>query len=487
MSTYGKSILQGLEKSITIPVRSGRGWIDARASAIVRPLLERRCHAYTPRRGLHVSAKEMMHATGQDGQLIVPVGLVPRVVDALRARGWHVRVDDPTDLNELRQSPKSRMVPRAIARQQAEFIAASPNQWEKVLLAAVLGRLNGQILLQHAADASVVAALIADCFSESGIAVACRNNATAAIVFNKIAQNSSRPVSLFPQLPWELGMPRYFMVGPMTVGQLAGAHDFQIHLFIGIEAATAQETLDHARDNPSVARYCLRSVGDRLSAGQRLRLEAVCGPVIYSQQRVTCPRSDVQVAFVPFSGNRRSRRPKNPLEAKHREVWHCDGRNDLVSQLARDLCDGTLSPFPAQHDHQSLPAVAILVESPEHAQVLHARLADWRIVAFDPNSFITDSAGHQSIVTFAAADRAGVEADVVIRADGDRGWPIDRTPREVFQPASGRVLLVDIDERSPPGAAKRAHSRLAAYAGLGWTIIEGVISGAGNDRVKATE
>src|SRR5690606_30328069 len=75
--------------------------------------------------------------------------------------------------------------------------------------------------------------------------------------------------------------------------------------------------------------------------------------------------------------------------------------------------------------------------------------------------------GSGMVATMPYAAEAGIDADVVLRADGTGGWPPIRwkPPR-----SAGGAHVVDIADDMDAEAGKAITSRLDSYQRMGWVI-----------------
>jgi hypothetical protein len=189
-------------------------------------------------------------------------------------------------------------------------------------------------------------------------------------------------------------------------------------------------------------RYCIHTgdgPNDRL---RQLKLESVCGGVIFRRQR---PQPDVDVAFVEAPRPPVKLPKDDALARKRLAIWHHDQRNDLVAEVASALVqmdaatlwnhglmldDGELAVRRRLEDAR----VAILVESTEHADQLNRRLPHWDVSSHvpGPDGFIEVPYLYtRHIVTETAGHYDGMECTILPRASGGssplavKGFPPD--------------------------------------------------------------
>jgi hypothetical protein len=236
--------------------------------------------------------------------------------------------------------------------------------------------------------------------------------------------------------------------------------------------------------------YGFQSAGQVPSDREQLRVEAVFGrPLVPA---TTQPRVAVHVVVPP-----RTLPPADGvglLERKREAIWKNPPRNEFVAAVATAIAtnDGpALASFGLARPGCDLrgrggerPAVAVLVESPEHARHLTEHLSGWRAVRYEPGPSrvgwggwnseapLRDPAGFDRCVltTMAARRVESLDVDVLVRADG-AGSPL-RLPgfpapaRQADRPQ----VLIDLADDFDPAAEADTRARLRAHRTAGWSI-----------------
>lgn len=440
-----------------IVVRNGIAIIPAKPSELLYSALGYEQRKYHPESGLVPAGPLRMYRVNDGGGITIPIGLLDRCLRILQLGGWTVEIEDETDYRSLQQSPKSTLPLGDLVRQQREFIISFEDPNDRKLLRDVVNTFCRQILCAPERS-PLVAATIADLFSDSGVAVVCRNRDEARQTFEGIRRVSRRPVVLHPDRAWDAGMRRYFVVGPHTIGELAHVQDFQVLIFIGIEPAIAARTWRNIIEfNQEAFRYCLHAGRRTMSMGEQLFLEVACGPLPASGNSVSDVVWDVEVIPLAF---RHANCPvdTDTFDFKRDHIWLNDERNEFIVDIARRAVDGTLNVDKEKSSGgASRHSVAILVETPGQGEAILRRLGDWTLLAIDGSpEYRTRPIENKFIVTQAHAHSQGFSAEIVIRADGSRGWPLDDPAK--WRSASGYRLVIDIEDR-PRRAFRKSKRR----------------------------
>jgi hypothetical protein len=169
------------------------------------------------------------------------------------------------------------------------------------------------------------------------------------------------------------------------------------------------------------------------------------------------------------------------LEWKREAIWHNPDRNQLIARLVEALTAGdrkALRKLGVVLDRKPLPprpAIAILVEGAEHGRALQGYLrAGYELLQgeaeYEANPKI-DTPARGTIVTQVRAATGGVDADIIIRADGDGGTLVLRK----FPPRAdeGRkdIRLIDIADLHDGGPTPNIRRRLHAYEDQGLRLL----------------
>ncbi len=189
------------------------------------------------------------------------------------------------------------------------------------------------------------------------------------------------------------------------------------------------------------------------------------------------------------------------LALKRSGLWHCSARNERIREIALHIVRGTWDrnlpvTVPA------VPRVAIATENAEHAVALGRLLPEWKLpfVARDlPSLTLPDRAfckertaapnGHLTILPL-YADWTGIDADVVIRADGlppgcaDLRFKFSETS-SVHTGSPGRpLLLLDFDDRHHRTLRAWSDGRQREYGEWGFSPMSGGMQPALSDFLR---
>jgi hypothetical protein len=200
------------------------------------------------------------------------------------------------------------------------------------------------------------------------------------------------------------------------------------------------------------------------------------------------------------------------LEWKRDAIWQNLERNDAIAGIARAIIAGDLLAlgehgiFPDADDESNLVrdagSVAILVESPEHADELGSRLPGWRLVTGASESDLerpestgspqdhAESASEvrpdRMIITQVRASRYPMGTlDIVIRADG-LCWPLE-VPQLVEGTRDGKkykLLMIDLRDDFDEIAVDATRRRIADYQRRNWNVPSGqqILEKVGGER-----
>ena len=451
---------------ITVDIRGGLAVVDPPVAALEAELEYSRAtfDAGGPvgyRRAVETKA---LFTRDFRGRLVVPTGLVPRIVERLECLGYRVTVNDLREFDTSKLAVDSAFVARTFPEDR-EFIAAVTNN------------PIGQIQVGGIREMDFCLFLMCRVFCAARIAVAAATKQQARRLRNILAKATAERVGLCGGIFPLTTLPR-ITVGTYT--ELAALRYIAAQILIladGVQAtgevakrAVGSTTFD------AMHVYSFVRVGQRLDAASSLCLEAMSGRIIFS---VEPDLAAVHVAAVrpPTSVDTSG---LESLQRKRAAFWANEGRNNFVARVATaaTACDTRrLRELGVCLDDAELPAaavqgwrVAVVVESPEHGRALQRLLPDWQMKTRMPaiKDVVSDGGGHiGSIVTLAYAARHGIDADVVVRCDGGGAFQIPGFPPERGDAAECR-LLVDVTDDFDDRARRDARQRSADYVRRGW-------------------
>lgn len=200
---------------------------------------------------------------------------------------------------------------------------------------------------------------------------------------------------------------------------------------------------------------------------------------VFGSARLTLPRrlgyrlAPVSVTMLPVRNGPGLSNGLDTLTLKRRAVWHYEGRNRRIAQLARAIVRGDQDwlrrtepkilaalPHPVQR-------VEIQVENDEHALALAELLPSWPVMR--QGQEIRDCSNMQRVIVAGSSRRKGGPASVVIQAAV--------APARIFEPCDpdrpgpcGSYLFIDFDDRFHFRLRQLARDRVAAYRSLDWQV-----------------
>jgi hypothetical protein len=457
--------LKNLQKrQVEIEVTGHWARMPAELEPELRPLLttEERTFVEDQEIGFREHTVCVQHYVRQSQDLLVRAGLLPRLLSQLQQRGYCWRVHDQTCWAALQQF-KLPPIPSGWA-QQADRFAAVPQQ------------PRGQLVVSHQGELVQTLAWMVDGFRSANVAIVLASNDQAERLEAALSRQTRRCVSREP------------LVGRGAAAvYLCQAHDmaflnrdlWDVVIVAGARTAVSRQVYGCGLGLSEQLLYCVYCHAERLGRNERLRLYALCGPVVLDTTRDPPPQVRVELTSADClrtrSQNAKHFFSAEKMLASKRNWWASPAGNHHVAQLATAAahCD-----LPALWNKgllltqgegffqqwQSAPHVAILVENPEHARQLHKLLPEWKCLNLIPGrKRVTDlpSTFHRTIVTELFAHHIGLKCDVLVRATTSSAFPLENFAR------TQHAFLVEVANEGDVSAA-RAHLR--DYANRGWTV-----------------
>ncbi|MDB5320478.1 MAG: hypothetical protein JWN40_2109 [Phycisphaerales bacterium] len=402
--------------------------------------------------------------------LIVPTGLVPRLRQRLEKHGHLVNITDRRVFDE-----GSQIDPTVLARALGD---------DQRFLTAVASVSRGQLETRNGHEAVDRIVQIFRLFPHAKIVVAAATRKQVRKLAWQLRRCLRTPVgiALSGTRPGE---------GRLMVSTLEMIRCIApIHVLILADIAqcggmVAKQTMGHCAYAKRVYGFVKR--GAQLGPANARCVEAITGPVIY---RIGPELAIVSAAILTVASFPQAWKSEG-LERKRKTVWHNTRRNDAIAKTAIAMATGDLNvlgemglfldePADVLDTFRSSMQVAILVESTEHAHELLKRLPAWEIGSqiSDANQGPVTTAEPVGIsgptgmiVTFMWAALHGIDADVVIRADGgSTNFPLKGFPPAKEACSSGRVFFIDIADDFDNQAARASRHRLQDYRRRGWLI-----------------
>lgn len=371
-------------------------------------------------------------------------GLVIRVVKALTALGFKIRVDDqPVEIlteDQLGQQVPGR-VRRACARPRSLIVERK--------LAAKIGFI----------------AELHSLMPESHLLVVAKNNQQAREAAGSLAKATSREATW----GWEQRR-AYPWLHVKSVGALAHDSAWQWDVVIFLDAKLAMTTTAMGFLTPGIQSIRIGFVAydvHRLHERERAILEGMFGPVDHDNRFA----GDLVAWLRP---KRSAPKPfNNIVERLRQQVRKNDTRNRLIARAARALTAlntvaldrlGLTEATTALlgDDPPSAPTVAIIAANAEQAQELARLLPTWRLemagYSPPPGTLIRDD---RVIMTLARAAEDLLATTVIIFAAGGRDWL--EHAHIAFTWESEGLLILDVADHDDAASLADVRSRAAGY------------------------
>jgi len=418
-------------------------------------------------------ATRMLYDFDVRGRLVVGAGAVPGICQLLQQRGHQVTILD------------HRRWPARCGRTNDSLLAELTDP-EKSLVAAIAVSHHGQIVV-HSQTELVRA-----------IEIFCRHWPDAIALMPVATRRRLN------ELYDALGVPLRGVVSKARGGtwgshtnrivctyrSLETVDSSAIDMVIFGEADTMfnQKVLRAIQDLPGeILRFAVVRADQPLDLAAQVRLEALCGPVIWRSPDPRGEPASVRV-LVCDSPHLPAIASEGPLDRKRRTLWHNAPRNRMVADIAAALTTGDREAL-WQHglDLDGTPInlvsparVTVLVESAEHGRELHMLLPGWTLLTAMPPALTGESATgnlvtsvlhDRSIVTLAYASKM-VQLDpnvFIVTSAEDWTREIAGFPARYKQPtAPPEALVIDLADDYDDTAIRNTRQRLQAYLLRGW-------------------
>lgn len=409
------------------------------------------------------------------GRLVFPAGLVHRVVEALRADGQTVEIDDRREINPLDHD--------------FEIVSTASRQ-ELAILDAILDHPLGQLQvsgIKHLFERSL---FIAKAFADAKIVFAVPTRRQARRLCWRLEQELQERVGLVAGTANKKG--ERCIVGTFeSLNHLGGEWDLLILPYadesLGNTAARITAGLHHRIPRC----YGLVVAAHRRDHQQQLRLEEMAGHVIAPLRK---PRSPVYVtlADVPACTVAEA---ETALEQKRALYWHNTERNQRIAEVCRATAAGDAQALAGMGTDQlnftaicdgREPRVAVLAESVEHARRLAQLLPGWQVYKGlnhpKRQRKMADKSGSKKkpvtipirrIITAVYSAQHVIRADVIVRATGGEGL----LRAKGFPPATDYgleprpVLVIDFADAYHRAAQKNTKRRIREYQRAGMHLL----------------
>lgn len=248
---------------------------------------------------LRRDTRSFLTAVGGKASATFPSGLLHRVRSALVSEGHPTRLVDQSSWNDLHQHArtmeKSIYCPRAAPEFQFPGVELDwenlARQWSspgRKHLRYFACRPRGHFQVTNWGEAAEIVRACAHVHALLPIEVIVKNNTLARELYQKLRPTLGGRVTLFPNLPTGEAATIGNRVEVVTSHHATGPNlDFlPILFFIGHETATSQQGyLDAMQRKQGHLRFVIRNAAALLTDLEQMQLEAVAGPVVYTQGR----------------------------------------------------------------------------------------------------------------------------------------------------------------------------------------------------------
>jgi len=224
----------------------------------------------------------------------------------------------------------------------------------------------------------------------------------------------------------------------------------------------------------------------KLNDLDRALIEGMFGPIIYRPEDIYTRFSTMSVAMLP-APTYPAGKPKSGLDRKRIFFWHNAGRNRLIAQAARAICNNDaktlanleldrairwlLNPEsrPARYPSGPKTTAAIIVETPAHGRELAKELPGWKLLTDKVFDSAVEVVEGPVIVTLPIALRVTLLVDALIYAAGcGQSW-FDELGPACPGVSPERILLVDVADDCDDQAVRDRRARQADYQWRGWS------------------
>lgn len=323
-------------------------------------MLERQGHQFIAggRTGVtHRTVTKRHYHREQQGPLFFFSGLVLRVTRALEARGCQVVVDDRTDCEWLDDAKR------------AALKIAHLTEQEQTLVAAICDSPHGQLTMRSTEETAWAIALMLDVFPKLNLIVVTKNKLQAGLLHRLIAEHTDRPIALYPQLPWKMGMSWWAIIGTGQLFSVCDLDPWNLIIFADVDAVWTKGAARQLEDRRDFLCYCFVSSNRPLSDDEQFRVEELVGPEIFRQPNTDPQPAAVDVVMIKappaLKGN------YNGALDRKRGQWHHDGHNQQIAAIAKGIQRGHSKKLVEQGLLTTLQSRAIFSEHPH-------RIVAWR-------------------------------------------------------------------------------------------------------------
>lgn len=420
---------------------------------------------------LHVTESVQPFFHLEDGALVASVGLTHRIIGCLAAAGKKVRLADQRQGN---------------FRQHDQTVALQAYREDRRLLDTVASNPRGQLIVHGGNEQIAAAGLLHRFFPHGKTLVIVPGLADARRMKHRLEQYLDRAVGILDagrQLRY-----RIYVASHRRFQYSLGVQDgWGRFLYVGVPAATGAAALHTYEYLFGAYHYAIVTRHERRTSDDLLRLEAVTGPEIFRQATSWSHLPAVAVEWANPPSVPLDIRRLNPLQRKQCALWSNNRRNQYIADMAVAFSVTNVPklyelglllnrPPDVLQDYNGRMRVAILAESVQHAQVLHALLPHWElrtaVPELQPEGSVTNwqiAYAERAIVTMGFADRYGINAEVVVRADGtNTAWQEAWGPHPSPYERNDTMFVVDLKDDYDEAAQRHRAERQQQYEERGW-------------------
>ncbi len=408
-------------------------------------------------------AKKLLQVDEDDGRLHTRTGFLPLLHRQLERQGI---------TGEYEGYLRSTIIQRAADQ---DFLQADHAPDMQRFLGFLQNNPRGTIWHRGERDRNRLIATICQVYPGRSIFVLAKSRRQVRRIAAALRRLTVRTVYTNPRRMW--GQRDRVHVAPTRRFQSVVPEDWDIVVFADPQSALAATTIWMAARLPYQLLYALLPHDRVLDTEDQFWLRAIVGERTFHALPAAERPGAVQILWVKgrsavFAGNALSARDR-----KEERIWNNPARNQLIAEIALALRqqDGAgLQGYGLDLDngvlrrHAGKPRVAILVEVPEHGLQLQALLPQWPLYSgtAKPGSVHKSWAG-SAILTSICAERHGIQADVMIRADGTHSPWLPAWGKHIGD-ACGPLAIVDLIDDFDGQARHATQRRQEDYARRGW-------------------
>lgn len=391
-------------------------------------------HGYRTAKGM-----KRFYESWEDGAFCFAPGLLPRFQKGLESLGWTI------DVRHVDKGPREQgQLIVGDVEQALDLLQAIRIKWQDapILVVAHIRDVKNMVKLAGKHMPGVMAANI-----EEARTTGCRMVAATPYRF-----------SCINELTWDV-----IVFWSVDVLQTKWAKEGCNVFFTGV----------HRDPSRPVCCYAIH-YGKPMKRLELLTVEQLCGPVL-EDYRLQPDAPEVDVVIVRHGGTvPEITEEMTILDRKRAQIWQNRARNELIAQIVEEIAAGDpqrLRELGLVNDELDPESIAIVVESPEHAERLAELLPEWtvRTYAAGPDGCTpNDPTTNQFIVTERYLVENPLKVDILIRATG--GPHALALPAGAGLPALRELTLLDFVQVGDNRSERDGQRRAEEYEQSNWPI-----------------